>query len=86
MSYYRLYLMDLFTGHIARFEELECSTDEEAVEWMQSHKGAMALELWNQHRKVARLESQDLAALLIARRRQGSPSEPSEHTSVPLAS
>lgn len=85
VTYYRLYFMDPFNGHIARFVERECSTDAEALEWAQPHKGGMALELWNQHRKVARIEPQDVASKLIARRRLERRSAQSEHTEASVA-
>ena len=86
MSYYRLYSMDPLNGHIARFVEHSYATVAEAVDWIETHKGDMALELGSQHRNVARIEAQDLGSQLIARRRQETGSEPSELTDAALAS
>lgn len=70
MSYYRLYFMDAFSGHIEGFEDFEASTDEEAVAAALDHEGLRALELWCQHRKVARVESVSLGSQLLDRRRK----------------
>ena len=70
MSYYRLYFMDAFSGHIQRFEEFDADDDRAAVALAESHKGPRALELWCSHRKVARLEAVSLASELLAKRRE----------------
>jgi hypothetical protein len=68
VSYYRLYFMNSVNGHIERFTELEVATDEEAIQVAQGHQGDCALELWNERRKVARFEPEDLASKLLQRR------------------
>jgi hypothetical protein len=45
VSYYRLYFMNSVIGRIQRFAELEVTTDEEAIEVAQRHRGECALEL-----------------------------------------
>lgn len=70
MSYYRLYFMDSFSGHIERFEEFDALDDGEAMAFAKSMTGPKALELWCQHRKVTRLESLDIASQLLAQRRK----------------
>ena len=70
MSHYRLYFMDSFNGHIESFQEFEAATDEEAVAVAIDQEGPRALELWNQHRKVARIEPVSLTAQLLERRRR----------------
>ena len=69
MSYYRLYFMNTFHGHIERFDEFECVNDQEAIAVAESKRGPLALELWCSQRKVARVEAIDLASQLLARRR-----------------
>ena len=86
MRYYRLYFMNHDSGHIEDFLDLECSSDAEAIDFAGSHQGYLALELWNEHRKVVRIEAQDLASQLLARRRRKVGSGPSEHTKAALAS
>lgn len=56
MSYYRLYFMDPRTGHIMRFAEFEAADDESALALAREHDGSHASELWNEGRKVARIE------------------------------
>lgn len=69
MSYYRLYFMNTFNGHIERFEEVESEQDVDAVAHALDQQGPLAMELWCQHRKVARFEAVDLASQLLAQRR-----------------
>ncbi len=69
MSYYRLYFMSSFTGHIERFEEFGAGDDREAVAVAETKQGPLALELWCSHRKVAQLDAIDLASQLLAQRR-----------------
>ena len=69
MSYYRLYFLHTFSGHIERFQEMEAERDEEAIERALDQQGSLAMELWCQHRKVARFEAVDLASHLLAQRR-----------------
>ena len=68
MSYYRLYFMSTFNGHIERFEEFEANEDADAIARGLDQQGPLALELWCQHRKVARFEPLDLVTQLLARR------------------
>lgn len=70
MSYYRLYFMSSFSGHIERFEEFEASDDGEAVALAKTKQGQLALELWCSRRKVAQVEALDLASQLLAKRRE----------------
>lgn len=56
MSYYRLYFMEPFSGHIARFAEFEASDDAAAGELAAGHAGENPLELWCERRKVRRIE------------------------------
>lgn len=69
MSYYRLYFMRTFSGHIERFEEFDAADDREAVALAEARRGGLALELWCSRRKVARLEALDLASQLLEQRR-----------------
>ena len=68
MSYYRLYFMETFSGHIQRFEEFDAANDAAAVLLAEGRQGALSLELWCSHRKVARLEALDLTSQLLAQR------------------
>lgn len=68
MSYYRLYFMRTFSGHIERFEEFEAADDAEATSQAQARQCDLALELWCSHRKVARVEPVDLGARILAKR------------------
>jgi hypothetical protein len=56
MSYYRLYHMDLRTGHIIRFEEMEAVGDEEAIARADRCSHSAPMELWCGGRKVHRFE------------------------------
>ena len=69
MSYYRLYFMNTFNGHIERFEEVESEQDVDAVAHALDQQGPLAMELWCEHRKVARFEAVDLTSHLLAQRR-----------------
>jgi hypothetical protein len=60
--------MNPLNGHIERFVELEVTTDEEAIDVALNHMGDFALELWNERRKVARMEPEGLASKLLKRR------------------
>jgi hypothetical protein len=68
VSYYRLYFMNPRSGHIERFTELEVTTDEEAIDVALGHMGDFALELWNERRKVAHMEPENLASKMLERR------------------
>lgn len=69
MSYYRLYFMNTFNGHIERFQEIEVDRDEEGIAEALDQQGPLAIELWCGHRKVARFEAVDLASQLLLQRR-----------------
>ena len=56
MAYYRLYFMNLFSGHIERFEEIGAASDEDAILAASSYVGPEPIELWCGHRKVHRFE------------------------------
>lgn len=68
MSYYRLYFMSSFSGHIERFEEFDAADDAAAVILAKARQGLFALELWCSHRKVARVNAIDLTSELLAER------------------
>ena len=68
MSYYRLYFMSSFSGHIERFEEFDAPDDAAAVILAKTRQGLFALELWCSHRKVARVNAIDLTSELLAER------------------
>ena len=68
MSYYRLYFMNGFSGHIERFEEFDAPDDTAAIAWAGTMKGPLSLELWCAQRKVTRIEAADLTSQLIAKR------------------
>jgi hypothetical protein len=68
MSYYRLYFMSSYFGHIERFEDFDALDDGAAVALAKSRQGPLALELWTGHRKVKSIEAHDLASQLIAQR------------------
>lgn len=57
MFYYRLYFMHPDSGHIARFADFEAPDDLQALELAREHVGENPLELWNEHRKVQRIEA-----------------------------
>ena len=69
MSYYRLYFMHSFSGHIERFDEIEAEEDVDAVAQAFDQQGDLAIEVWCEHRKVARFEAVDLASQLLGHRR-----------------
>jgi len=57
MPYYRLYHLDPHTGHIDRAEELFAADDVAAIHDLQQRNGTRPLELWQQGRKVVRLDA-----------------------------
>lgn len=57
MPFYRLYHMSPGDGHIAGFDEFEAVNDEAALLFANGKLNAHPMELWEQHRKVARLEA-----------------------------
>ncbi len=63
MAYYRLYMMDRFSGHIDHVREFEATDDGGAVAVAQGwHEGA-PMELWSRHHKVKRWTEAQLADL-----------------------
>ena len=68
MSFYRLYFMETFSGHIERFEEFDVADDAAATALAQASQGPLSLELWCSHRKVARFDALDLTSQLLAQR------------------
>ena len=57
MSYYRLYFMHPFSGHIERFAEFEAPDHQAATALAREHVGDHPLELWCGGHKVARIEA-----------------------------
>jgi hypothetical protein len=56
MPYYRLYHLDEHTGHINRAEELFAADDVAAVHDLQQRQADHPLELWQEKRKVTRVD------------------------------
>jgi hypothetical protein len=54
MTYYRLYFMDRFSGHIDHFREFEAEGDSAAIEVAQGWHNGHPMELWNRQRKLKR--------------------------------
>ncbi len=52
MSYYRLYFMDRFSGHIDHFREFEAEDDSAAIAIAESWAAGQPMELWNGQRKL----------------------------------
>jgi hypothetical protein len=57
MLYYRLYFMHPRTGSILRFADFEAPDDGHALDLAREHAGEQPLELWNERRKVHRIEA-----------------------------
>ena len=76
MPYYRLYFMSPHSGHIEHFSEFDAAGDAEAMARAREHEGQEALELWNERRKVGRIEPNDLASRLLALRREAEAGTP----------
>ena len=57
MPLYRLYHMSPHDGHIRNFDDFEAANDEAALVFANGKLNAHPMELWEQHRKVARLEA-----------------------------
>ena len=70
MSFYRLYFMSSFSGHIERFEEFDADNDAQALTIAKAQQGTLAMELWCSHRRVEQFAAVDLASELIAQRRK----------------
>lgn len=58
MAYYRLYFLD-GRSHIRHAVELECESDDSAVETARGHADGRAMELWNRERLVWRQSAQN---------------------------
>lgn len=56
MPYYRLYHLNRSSGHIDRVEEIDAADDVKAVAIVQDRERDTAVELWQEGRKVLRLE------------------------------
>lgn len=57
MPQYRLYHLNLHSGHIDKVEELVASDDVEAIFMVQAKERDRALELWLGNRKVRRFDA-----------------------------
>lgn len=57
MAYYRLYFLD-GRSHIRHAVELECESDDTAVEIARAHADGREMELWNRARLVWRQAAQ----------------------------
>ena len=60
MKSYRLYFLD-HNGHIRRAVEMECESDDQAIDAVEQHRDARAMELWQQARKVKAFAASDPA-------------------------
>ena len=67
MTYYRLYFLDRFSGHIDRFREFETRTDADAVAQAEEWRETSAMELWCGPRKVMRWEPPAFTPEAVAR-------------------
>ena len=56
MPYYRLYNLNPHSGHIDWAEEIEAADDVEAVALVRDRPRRTAVELWQEGRKVLRLD------------------------------
>jgi hypothetical protein len=56
MPYYRLYHLNRSSGHIDRVEEIDAVDDVKAVAIVRERERDSAVELWQEGRKVLRLE------------------------------
>ena len=57
MPYYRLYRLNRSSGHIDRADEFEAADDVNAVAIARERERDTAVELWQEGRKVLRLEA-----------------------------
>jgi hypothetical protein len=57
MTYYRLYFIDAFTGHIGEFREFEAENDGAAMALAEEWRSLSAMELWCRSRKVRQWDS-----------------------------
>jgi len=56
MPFYRLYFLNRLTGHIDRAEDFDAADDVQAVALVRDIERETAVELWQERRKVLRLE------------------------------
>jgi hypothetical protein len=56
MPYYRLYHLNRSSGHIDRAEEIDAADDVRAIAIVRDRECDTAVELWQEGRKVLRLE------------------------------
>lgn len=54
MAYYRLYFMDGLSGHVAAVRDFQAPDDDAAIARAETHRRAVAMELWCKDRKVKR--------------------------------
>ena len=71
MLYYRLYFMHPETGSIRRFADFEAPGDSDALDLAREHVGEKPLELWNERRKVDRIEALSSSVSPAAEPRSG---------------
>jgi hypothetical protein len=62
MPYYRLYHLDLHTGHINSAEEVHAPDDVAAIHSIQQGQSEHPLELWQEGRKVVRIDATPMMA------------------------
>jgi len=62
MPHYRLYHLDSYTGHVNNAEELFAADDVAATHELQQRQSDHPLELWQEKRKVVRLDALPEAA------------------------
>lgn len=65
MPFYRLFLLDLHTGHITGVEEIDAADDACAIRQARLRDHQVPLELWQGKRKVGRLDARPEAAAFI---------------------
>ena len=61
MRYYRLYFMDLFSGHIDHFREFEAEDDDDALAIAERWREDRPMELWNRHHKLKHWDVPELS-------------------------
>lgn len=62
MPYYRLYVMDRFSGHIDHFREFEAEADDAALSIAEGWRDGRPMELWDRGRKLKRWETEPLVS------------------------
>jgi hypothetical protein len=58
MGFYRLYLMDRFSGHIDHVREFEATDTAAAIETADGWHQGGPMELWSRHHKLKRWDRQ----------------------------